>query len=183
MRLIILACALLSVSQLVGCDSSSKESQLATKDQSSKAQPDNQDLLSTDGELFPLSSYYSVCAKRPGVLRATFRNGPLSPQHPTVAKLTGGVGELTITIGKFDLKSDTALKDIPAASTPRRIRMGSRNGQSFILVSDFDEASQNLVKIDYEDVGASAQAEALRFANTVAACHVSSVPTKANDGD
>jgi hypothetical protein len=180
MRLMISSCALLIASQLVGCGSSSTITQPAEVGCSSETPLTKKDFLSPNFELIPLSPYYAVCAKRPDVLRVTFRKGPVGPQHSTVTEITGGQGRLTITVGKLDTEPDTVLKDIPATSPPRRIRIGSRSGRSFILVSDFDKTSSNLVRIEYEEADSSAQADAIRFANTVVACHISTVPSKAN---
>ncbi len=146
-----------------------------------KNQPVNQDLFSPDGDLFPLSAYFGVCARRPGVLRSTINSGPIGPQYPTVAEINGEAGLLTITVGKFDIKSEAVLKDISASSPSKRIRIGIRNGLKFILISDFDKASDNLVSISFDDAGSSIK-EAARFAEKVVACHVSAVPFKANTG-
>lgn len=180
MRLMILACTLLVASQLVGCGSTSRENQSAEANPPSKARPANPDLLSVDGELFPLSTYFGVCVRYKGVWRAALRNGMLSPHYPTDGEITmPGEVKLKIDAGKFDMWPGTVLKDVPATSPPRRIQIGRDRLQSFVLVSDFDGAGNNRVSIGYDTADADAQVTAIRMANDVVACHVSAVPSKA----
>lgn len=179
MRLMILACAMLATSQLAGCGSSSTENRSAEADPPSKVRPVNPDLLSTDGELFPLSTYFGVCVRHANILRSTYDNGIPGPHFPTYANFVGGGGDLKITVGKFDMYPGTVLKDVPATSPPRHIRIGRDRFHSFVLVSDFDGAGNNLVSINFDEKDADAEAEAMRLANNVVACHVSAVPAKA----
>lgn len=179
MRLIILAYAILATSMLVGCDSSSRQSQSAEVDSPSQARPDNSDLLSADGELFPLSAYYGVCTRYKGIWRTTFHSGPLNPHEPTGGEITAAGGiSLKISVGKFGLFPGTVLKDVAATSPPRRIQIGRDRFDSFVLVSDFENAGNNRVSIDYDEKDADAEAAAIRLANDLVACHVSAVPAK-----
>ncbi len=83
---------------------------------------------------------------------------------------------MKITVGKFDMWPGTTLNDVPVASLPRRIQIASLNGDETILVSGFDESSNNLVSIDYDETDADARSEAIRIANNVVGCHVSVAP-------
>lgn len=97
---------MLATSMLVGCDSDSRQSQSAEVDLPSQARPRNPDLLSTDGELFPLSAYYGVCTRYKGIWRTTFHSGPLNPHEPTGGEITAAGGiNLKISVGKFGLFS------------------------------------------------------------------------------
>jgi hypothetical protein len=178
MQMMTLSCVLLFASLLAGCGSSSTEIKSAEANPPPKVRPANPDLLSVDGELIPLSAYYSVCAKQANVLRTSIDEGMLG--YPTITEITGGAGKLKIGVGKFGVWPVTVVNDIPATSPPRRIQIGSENGNSFILVSDFEGAGNNVVSIDYDEADPKAQADALRFANNVVACHVSAVPSKPN---
>lgn len=180
MRTVILACVIFVNFQLIGCDSSSRKDKSDEAESSSQIRSDNPDLLSTNSELFPLSAYYSVCVKRENVLRASIDEGMLG--YPTIAEITGGAGKLKIGVGKFGVWPGTALKEVPATSPPRRIRIGRENDNSFILVSGFEGAGRNVVSIDYDETDPKAQADALRFANNVVACHLFAVPAKSNGG-
>lgn len=174
MRSIILACALLVTSQIAGCGSSFTESRSAEVYPSSKVRPANPDLLSTDGELFPLSSFFGICVRYKGIWQATLHNRPVGPHYPTDGEiiLAGGV-KLNIGVGKFDMRPGTVLKDIPATSPPRRVQIASLYGDKTVLVSDFDGAGNNRASIDYDEKDVDAEAAAIRFANSVVACHVS----------
>jgi hypothetical protein len=181
MRLIILIYAMLATSMLVGCDSASRQSQPIEVDSPSQARPHNPDLLSADGELFPLSAYYGVCTRYKGIWRTTFHSGPLNPHEPKGGEITAAGGiKLKISVGKFGLFPDTVLKDVAATSPPRRIQIGRDRFASFVLVSDFENAGTNRVTIDYDEKDADAEAAAIRLANAVVTCHVSTVPAKAN---
>jgi hypothetical protein len=178
MRLIILACAMLATSLLAGCGSSSTESRSAEVDPPSKVRPVNPDLLSTDGELFPFSVHYGVCTRYKGIWRTTFHSGPLNPHEPTGGEITAAGGiNLKISVGKFGLFPGTVLKDVAATSPSRRIQIGRDRLDSFVLVSDFENAGNNRVSINYDEKDADAEAAAIRLANAVVACHVSAVPT------
>ena len=179
MRIVILVCAMLGASSLAGCSSSTREDQSAERERSLQAGPGNPDLLSTDGMLFPVSTYFGVCIRYKGLWRAELRNGMLSPHYPTDGEITmpGGV-KLTVSVGKFDLWPGTVLEDIPATSPPRRIRIATLEGAKTVIVSGFDGSGNNLVSIGYDQKNAAAEAEALRLANSVVACHISAVPAK-----
>ena len=180
MRLIILAYALLATYTLVDCDSPSRQSQFAEVDSGSQARPGNPDLLSADGELFPLSAYYGVCTTYRGIWRTTFHSGPLNPHEPTGGEITAAGGiNLKISVGKFSLLPGAVLKDIPETSSQRRIQLGHDRFDSFVLVSDFENAGSNRVSIDYDEKDADAEAAAISLANNIVACHVSAVPAKA----
>ena len=179
MRLIALVYALLATYILVGCDSSSRQSQSAEVDSPSQAGPSNPDLLSADGELFPLSAYYGVCTRYKGIWRTTLHSGPLNPHEPTGGEITAAGGiNLKISIGKFGLFPGTVLKDVAATSPPRRIQIGRDRLSSLVLVSDFKNAGSNRVSIEYDEKDPDAEAAAIRLANNVVACHVSAAPTK-----
>ena len=179
MRLIALAYILLATYILVGCDSSSRQSQSAEVDSPLQAGPSNPDLLSADGELFPLSTYYGVCSRYKGIWRTTFHSGPLNTHEPTGGEITavGGIS-LKISVGKFGLFPGTVLKDLAATSPPRRIQIGRDRFSSLVLVSDFENAGSNRVSIEYDKKDPDAEAAAIRLANNVVACHVSTAPTK-----
>jgi hypothetical protein len=178
MRQIVMNYAVLLALCLAGCNSSSRENQAAEVSQASPAKPANPDLLSIDGDLLPLSTFFGVCVRHANILRSTYDNGMLSPHFPTYANFVGGGGELKITVGKFDTYPGTVLKDLPATSLPRRIRIGRDRFASFVLVSDFNGAGNNLVSISYDEKDAKAKAEAIRLANNVVSCHVSAVTSK-----
>lgn len=182
MRLIAYMCAMFAIFQLSGCGSSSKENQSAEVGRSSQTRQANPDLLSPDGDLFPLSTYFGVCVRHANVLRSTYDNGMPSPHFPTYATFTGRGGDLKITVGKFDMYPGTVFTEVPATSPHRRIRIGRDRFHSFVLVSGFDGAGNNLVSIGYDEADADAQAAAIRLANDVVACHISAVPTKPNGG-
>jgi hypothetical protein len=178
MRLIILACVLASAALFSGCDSSSKESKSTAVDTPAKARLPRQDLMSSNGDLLPLSAYYGVCTKGENVLRMSIDEGMLG--YPTITEMTGSAGKLKVRVGKFGVWPGTVLKDVPATSPPRRIQIGRENGNGFIFVSEFEGAGPNMVSVDYDETDPSAEADALRFANNVVACHLSAVPAKAN---
>lgn len=182
MRMVILVACLLVIPQLVGCAPSSEESEPAKGDSSHLARPANADLLSTDGELFPLSTYFGVCLRRAAVLRATFSNGMLSPHHTTSAEIVGDGGVLKFGVGKIGMYSGTTLKEVPATSPPRRIQIGRDRFGSFVLVSDFEAAGNNSVSIVYDEKDPEAQAAAIRVANNVVACHVSTASPNPSAG-
>jgi hypothetical protein len=174
MRLMILACALLAIFQLAGCDSPPRENKLVEVERPSQARPPNQDLLSVGGELFPLSAYYGVCVRYKGIWKAELRNGMLGPHFPTDGDIVlADGGKLTVSVGKLGMYPGTVLKDIPATSLPRRIQIGRDRFHSFVVVSDFEKAGNNLVIIDYDATKADARDAAIRLANSVVACHVS----------
>lgn len=185
MQQITLSCTLLVVCMLAGCDSSSGESQSAEINSSSKTSPskalpaNNPDLLSIDGELFPLSPFFGVCVRYKGVWDALLRSGPPGPHYPSGGEITveGGM-KLKIGVGKFGMLPGTVLKDVPATSPPRRIQIGHDRFDSFVLVSDFENAGNNRVSIGYDEKDADTEAAAIRLANNVVACHVSAVPVK-----
>lgn len=159
----------------VGCGSSSAPS----KNETAESRAANTDLLSIDGELFPLSPFFGVCAKRAEVLRANFSNGMLSSHYPTYVEITGGGGVLKITVGKFGFLPGENFRDVPASSTKRRIQIGSdRFGSSSVLVSDFQGAGSNRVNIEYDKTDVEAEAGALRLANAIVACHISEVASQ-----
>ncbi len=180
MQLMTLVCALLAASQLTGCDSSSRESQPIEAARSSPARPTNPDLLSIDGELFPLSTYFGVCIRNKGVWRATLHNIPVGAHYPTDGEITvaGGV-KLSIAVGKLGVYPGTVLKDVPTTSPPRRIQIGHDRGQTLVLVSGFVGAGNNLVSINHDEKDTEAEAEAMHLANNVVACHISAVPINA----
>jgi hypothetical protein len=180
MRLMYLGFLFLVASILVACNPSSSEDRSAAINRSSPAQSVNPDLLSTGGELFPLSAYYGVCTKRTYVLRASIDEGMLG--YPMITEITGGAGKLRIGVGKFGLLPGTTTKEIPATSLPRRIQIFNENGNDLILVSGFEGAGQNVVSIDYDEADPEAQADAVRFANDVVACHISALPAKQGQG-
>lgn len=181
MRLTFLICALLAFFQLVGCGPSSKENKSTKADSISKVQPAYPDMLSTDGELLLLSTYFGVCVRHAGVLRSKYDNGMPSPHFPTYAEFTGGAGNLKITVGRFDTWPDTKFKEVTATSLPRRIRIASLDGNKTLLVSDFEGAGKNRVSIDYDASDAEVEAEVIRMANNVIACHISAVSSKPKD--
>lgn len=164
--------ALLAATLLASCGSPTTGNEPRSSSQLPGSKPLNPDLLSADGELFPLSTFFGVCAKHTGVLRSTFDNGMLSPHYPTYAVLTGDGGELKITVGKFGMMPSTQPQEVPATSPPRRIRIGRDRFQSFVLVSDFENSGSNLVSIAYDGTDQDAKAAALRLANNIVACHV-----------
>lgn len=179
MRMVALVCALLGVSSLAACGSSTGENQSAERERPLQARPGNPDLLSTDGMLFPVSTYFGVCIRYKGLWRAELRNGMLSPHYPTDGEITvPGDIKLTVSVGKFDLWPGTVLEDVPVTSPPRRIRIATLEGVKTVIVSDFDGSGNNLVSIGYDQRDAAAKAEALRLANNVVACHISAVPAK-----
>lgn len=180
MRIMLIMCALLALFQLTGCGPSSVENQLSEVNQTSNSQLPNPDLLSVDGELFPLSTFFGVCAKRAGVLRATFSNGMPSSHFPTYAEITGDGGVLKITVGKFGMWPDTVFEEIPAKSLPRRIRIANVDNDKKVIVSDFESSGNNLVSIDYDEADIEAREAAIRLANSVVACHISIAPPKTN---
>ncbi|MBW8851678.1 MAG: hypothetical protein JF600_12910 [Xanthomonadales bacterium] len=171
--------ALLATTLLASCGSPTTGNEPQNSSQSPGSKSFNPDLLSADGELFPLSTFFGVCARHVGVLRSTFDNGMLSPHYPTYAVLTGDGGELKITVGKFGMMPNTELQEVPATSFPRRIRVGRDRLQSFILVSDFENSGNNLVSIAYDGTDQDAKTAALRLANNIVACHVSTAPLNA----
>lgn len=132
--------------------------------QTSPARQVNPDLLSIDGDLLPLSTYFGVCVRHANVLRSTYDNGMPGPHFPTYANFVGRGGELKITAGKFDLYPGTVLKDVPATSLPRRIQIGRDRFGSFVLVSEFDGAGNNRVGIKFDEKDIEAKAEAIRLA-------------------
>ena len=67
---------------------------------------------------------------------------------------------------------NTKLQEVPATSSPRRIRIGRDRSQSFVLVSDFENSGNNLVSIAYDRTDQDAKTAALRLANNIVACHV-----------
>lgn len=173
MRMVILVGCLLVTPQLVGCNPSSEERQPGKNDDQHLARPANADLLSADGELFPLSTYFGVCLRRAAVLRATFSNGMLSPHYTTSAEIVGDGGLLKFGVGKIGMYPGTTLKEVPATALPRRIQLGRDRFGSFVLVSDFEAAGNNSVTISYDEKDPEAQSAAIRVANNVVACHVS----------
>lgn len=177
MRPMILMRAFLAASLLAGCGSSSEVNLPAVVDSSPQARPANSDLLSVDGELLPLSSFFGVCVKYKGVWGAQLHSGPSGPHYPTGGEIIveGGV-KLKISVGKFGVLPGAVLKDVAATSSHRRIRVGRDRLDSFILVSDFENAGDNRVSIEYDEKDAAAEAAAIRLANDVVACHVSAVP-------
>lgn len=177
MQPINLSCALLITCMLVGCGSSSSESQSAASSPSSKARSDNSDLLSVNGELFPLSSFFGVCVKYKGIWNAQLHSGPPGPHYPTGGEITveGGM-KLKISVGKFGQLPDAVLKEVATTQPPRRVQAGRDRFSSFILVSGFENAGNNRVSIEYDEKDAAAEAAAIRLANDVVACHVSAVP-------
>ncbi|UHQ22865.1 hypothetical protein LVB77_19810 [Lysobacter sp. 5GHs7-4] len=80
---------------------------------------------------------------------------------------------MSIQVGKFDMWPGTILEDVPTTSPPRRIRTAALEGERTIVVSDFEGGGNNLVSIGYDQKDAAAQAEAIRLANNVVACHIS----------
>lgn len=174
----ILVRAFLIASLLAGCGSSSEVSLPAVVDRSHQARPANPDMLSVNGELFPLSTYFGVCLRRAAVLRATLSNGMLSPHYTTSAEIVGDGGLLKFGVGKFGMYPGTVLKEVPAKSLPRRIQIGRDRFGSFVLVSNFEAAGNNAVSITYDEKDPEAQAAAIRVANNVVACHLSAAPAK-----
>ena len=163
---------LLAATLLASCGSPITGNEPRNTSQPSGSKPFNPDLLSADGELFPLSTFFGVCARHVGVLRSTFDNGMLSPHYPTYVVLTGDGGQLKITVGKIGKMPNTKLQEAPATSSPRRIRIGRDRSQSFVLVSDFENSGNNLVSIAYDRTDQDAKTAALRLANNIVACHV-----------
>jgi len=93
--------------------------------------------------------------------------------HYTGGEITAAGGiNLKISVGKFGLFPGTVLKNVAATLPPRRVQIGRDRFANFVLVSDFENASNNRVTKD-------AEAAAIRLANDVVACHVSVLPTKA----
>jgi len=161
----------------VGCGSLVRAGEVKAAKPSSGEAPINRDLLSIDGELFPLSTFYGVCANYRGIWGATLHSGPIGPHYPTGGEVSveGGI-KLKISVGKFDMLPGATLKDIPAVTPSRRLQIGrDRFGSSFVLVSDFTGAGNNRVSIEYEENDAEAKSAAIRLANAVVACHVSVV--------
>lgn len=177
MRLMIFVYAFGGIAFLAGCGMSSTESksvEVAQHSQPSQSGSNNPDLISTDGELFPLSTVFGVCVRYKGIWKADLNNGMTGPHYPTYADVTlaGGI-KLKITVGKFSMWPGTVFKEVPAASPPRRIRVATFKGEETLLVSDFEGAGNNLVGIGNDDVDPKIEAEILRFANSVVTCHVS----------
>lgn len=157
---------------LNGCSSSSIANEPKGEISPARNESKNPDLLSADGELFPLSTYFGVCMKNVDALRSKLDNGMLSPHFPSYAELTGSGGVMKISVGKFGMMPGTTLKDIPVSTQPRRIQLGRDRDYHFVLASDFG-AGSNLVSIVYEGASDIAKAEAIRIANNVVPCHVS----------
>lgn len=176
MRLIFLTYALLAASQLLGCGQSPRENEPTKVGRISQVRSANPDFLSASGELFPLSAYYSVCVRRVGVLRASIDEGMRG--YPTVTEITGDMGKLRIGVGKFGLWPNATFIDVPAVSPPRRIQLVREKDNSYVLLSGFEGAGHNLVSIDFDDGDPKAQADAIRFANSVVACHLYPAGTK-----
>lgn len=174
MRLVSMMVTMLAATQLSGCDSSPRGTQPIAAGRSSEDQPINQDLLSPSGDLFPLSTFFGVCARHKSIWGAQLLNGPPGPHNPTGGEVTmeGGI-KLKIGVGKFGVLPGTALKDIPADKPPRRIQIGHDRFNSIVLVSDFENAGNNRVSIEYDDKDRDAKAAAVRLANDVVACHLS----------
>lgn len=181
MQMINLSCALLATVLLAGCNAPPKENRSTQVDRPSQAQPVNPDLLSPDGELFPLSAFFGVCVRYKGVWDSELRSGPPGPHYPTGGEITlAGRIKLKIGVGKFGILPGATFKDISATSLPRRIQIGrDRFGSSLVLVSDFAGAGNNRVSIEYDVKDSDAEAAAIRLANEVVACHVSAVPVNA----
>lgn len=173
MRIVILIGCLLVMPQFVGCSPSSGGLQPNRNDDQHIARPANTDLLSADGELFPLSTYFGVCLRRAAVLRATFSNGMLSPHYTTSAEIVGDGGLLKFGVGKIGMYPGTTLKEVSATALPRRIQLGRDRFGTFVLVSEFEAAGNNSVTISYDEKDPEAQSAAIRVANNVVACHVS----------
>lgn len=173
-----LTCVLLTSALIAGCGSPSTESQSTGSIPPAQARTENPDLLSVNGELFPLSTYFGVCMKNVDALRSKLDNGMLSPHFPSYAELTGSGGVMKIGVGKFGMLPGTTLKDIPASKQPRRIQLGRDRTYHFVLVSDFG-AGSNLVSIVYDGASDIAKAEAIRIANNVVPCHLSIGQSKA----
>ena len=164
---------------LNGCSSSSMANE--RKEAISPGRNESKDpvLISGNGELFPLSTYFGVCVKHVDALRSRLDNGMPSPHFPSYAELTGSGGVMKISVGKFGMMPGTTLEDIPVSTKPRRIQLGRDRDHHFVLVSDFG-AGSNLVNIVYDGTSDSAKAEAMRIANNVVPCHLSIGPPKAN---
>jgi hypothetical protein len=161
---------------VAGCNSSSRESKSDEVGSASKSQSSNPNLLSVEGELFPLSAYYGVCVKYKGIWKADLENGMLGSHFPTGGKIVlAEAGEVTVSVGKFGMWPGTVVKDVPVASPPRRIQIARYKDNETILVSGFDKASNNLVSIDFNeaDAGAESRAAIMRFANSIVACRLS----------
>ena len=176
MQMIILPSVIIAIAMISGCNPSSRESQISKPGNSSAAQSSDNELLSANRELFPLSGYYGVCAKRAKILRASIDEGMFG--YPTNAEIVGGYGHLKIKVGKLGAWPGAVLEDIPPTSMPRRIQLVSWNKNKAVLVSNFGGAGDNVVSINFDQAEAGAEAEAVIFANTVVACHVSAVQMK-----
>lgn len=162
---------LLAVSILFGCSpSSSKAIKFAEADKAPQSNEGRQELISAKSELFPLSAYYGVCVRHANVLRASIHEGLIG--QPTIVELTGRGGGIRISVGKIGVWPGTVLKDAPVISLPRRIQIGQDNGQDFVLVSNFG-SENNTVSIVFDKSDSEAEAEVMRLANNVVACHLS----------
>lgn len=174
MGFMVMAAALLN-----GCSSSSIANEPKGVGSAAKNGSENPDLISVDGELFPLSTYFGVCMKNVDALRSKLDNGILSPHFPSYAEITGGGGVMKISVGKFGMMPGTTLEDIPVSTKPRRIQLGRDRDHHFVLVSDFG-AGSNMVSIVYDAESGVSKAEAIRIANNVVPCHLSVGQSKVN---
>ena len=157
---------------LNGCGSPSIANEPKAAISPSRNESKNPDLISANGELFPLSAYFGVCMKNVDALRSKLDNGMLSPHFPSYAEITGSGGDMKISVGKFGMMPGTTLKDIPVSTKPRRIQFGRNRDHQFVLVSDFG-AGSNMVSIVYDAESDVSKAEAIRIANNVVPCNLS----------
>jgi hypothetical protein len=125
-------------------------------------------------ELFPLSTYYSVCKRGPSVLRATIRNG-MRGHFSTTAEITQD-GKLTVDVGKFSMVPGTTLEDVAPTSPGRRIQIMREGGYTSLLVTNFQKSSSNMVVIGYEQKDNESYRAALRLANNIVGCRLSEAP-------
>lgn len=170
---------IMTAALLNGCSSPSIANELKEESSLSRNESKNPDLISTNGELFPLSTYFGVCMKNVDALRSKLDNGMLSPHFPSYAELTGSGGVMKISVGKFGMMPGTTLKDIPVSTQRRRIQLGRDRDYHFVLVSDFG-AGSNIVSIVYDGASDIAKDEAIRIANNVVPCHLSIGRSKEN---
>ena len=178
MHAMILASVMTISALFPGCASPSLGAQSAGLD--SPSRPDaGPSLLSANGELFPLSTYFGVCLRNTASLRSKLENGMPAPHFPSYAEITGGGVVLKISVGKFGMMPGTKLEDVTSSDQSRRIQVGSDRSGAFVLVSNFG-AGSNLVSIVYDESEDGARAEAIRTANNVVPCHLSVGQSKVN---
>ena len=176
MRLNLALAALLTGAYLSGCAPSSRGDSSSETQERRAVLSNRLGLISEEEKIFPLSPYYGVCAKYDGIWSTMLKSGPLNPHEPTGGEIVvaGGI-KLKLSVGKFSLWPGAVLANVHSDSPARRIQVGHDRFEDFVLISDFDGVGESRVSISFDKSNPGAREAALRLANQVVGCRVSSI--------